>query len=119
VIVPLSTPGYFNALNGARSVLDVPAHGWAWLQVRAWDARLGTTYGEAVTRGSGGYGQSALFYARGNYALGSIPEPPAPLIGLQSFSVLPVVPEPSAWLFLVFGLGGLVWSVRRKKASFP
>jgi hypothetical protein len=101
------------------SVLDVPNGGWAWLQVRVWDVQVGVTYEEAAARGLGGYGQSALFYARGGDPTGSIPTLPGPLIGLQSFSVLPVVPEPSAWLFLVLGLGGLVGSVRRRKGSFP
>ena len=90
-------------------------YGYAWLQVRAWDARLGGTYEEVMGLGIGGYGESPLFYARGNSPFADPPIPPAPLIGLQSFSLRPVVPEPGTWMLLTLGGLGLVTATRRKK----
>jgi hypothetical protein len=107
-IVSLYLPGYFRSGSGSLSVLDVSPHGWAWLQVNVWDVRLGATFEAAVARGWGGYGQSALFYAQGGDPGPPNPTTPAPLIGLQSFSVLPVVPEPAVWLLLAGGLAGLL-----------
>ncbi len=113
--VPLVAPGYFLSNAGFQSVSGVPAGGWAWLQLRVWDVQLGPTYETAATRGLGGYGESALFYAQGGNPLDALALP-APLIGLQSFSVLQITPEPGTWVLLVAGLGGLVWSGRRKRA---
>src|SRR5712692_3688568 len=65
-IVPFMTGGYFIYGYGRLSVPSVtPPGGYAWLQVRAWDARLGATYEAAVAAGQGGYGGSPLFYAKG------------------------------------------------------
>ena len=80
-------PGYFSA-SGYVIVDDAPG-GYAWLQVRAWDLRLGASYDDVVRLGVGGYGASPVFQARGGDPLGAIP--PQPLLGLQSFSL---VPEP-------------------------
>jgi len=102
-IVPFLSGGYFipTAASGNLVVPAVPPGGLAWLQLRAWDARLGATYEETSTRGLGGYGESPLFFAQGGIPFDLLGVP-APLIGLQSFSLLPVVPEPSAvWLFLL------------------
>ena len=94
------------------TVLGVtPLISQAWLQVRAWDLRLGATYEEVAALGLGGYGGSPLFSAYGTdptvlFAVG------APLIGLQSFSLLPVVPEPAAWALLALG-GTALWVFRR------
>lgn len=100
-------PGYF-ADVGYVHFPNVPGAGFAWLQVRAWDLRLGETYDEAMALGLGGYGQSPLFYARGGDLTTDLPRP---LIGLQSFSL---VPEPSTWALLAFGAGFLCWRCRRK-----
>jgi len=102
-IVPFLSGGYFipTALSGSLVVPAVPPSGFAWLQVRAWDAGLGATYEETVARGLGGYGESPQFFAPGGNPVTQFPIP-GPLIGLQSFSLLPVVPEASAvWLFLL------------------
>lgn len=107
-IVPFLSDGYFipTATTGDLVALTVAPRGWAWLQVRAWDARLGTTYEEAVARGLGGYGESPLFYAQGGDPFDLLGVP-APLVGLQSFSLRPEIPEPSAvWLAL---LGAAAW----------
>ena len=117
----LFRPGYFHSPSSSASlcILAVPSYQLASLQVKVWDVRLGGTYEEASARGLGGYGQSAVFYARGSSLGGSIPEFPALLFGLQSFSVLQLIPEPSTWALLAVGLGGIVWTVRRSKASPP
>jgi hypothetical protein len=114
-ILSLAAPGYFRSGSGFLSVVGVPAGGWAWLQVNVWDSGLGASFEDAVTRGMGGYGQSALFYAQGGYPIEPLPTPPGFLIGLQSFSVLAVVPEPAVWLLLTGGLAGL-WLARRRRA---
>jgi len=111
--------GYFVDTYAGRGSIDdlcifaVPGRGWAWLQVRAWDARLGGTYEQVVALGFGGYGESPLFYAQGGAPGSTLPDVPAPLSGLQSFSLLPVVPEPSAGLILLLGLPLLLRHFRR------
>jgi len=115
-IVPFVAPGYFIPTSSSDNlcVLSVLPAAFAWLQVRAWDARLGATFEDAAARGLGGYGESALFYARGTDPFAIPPELPGPLIGLQSFSLLPEVPEPSTWTLLVSGLG-LLWFTQRRR----
>ena len=75
--------GYFRTFETVL-ITSVPPGDFSWLQVRAWDARLGTNYEEVVSRGLGGYGESTLFYALGG---GASPngDAPGPLLGLQSF----------------------------------
>ena len=101
--------GYF--LGPSISIMSVPPNGWAWLQVRAWDARLGATYEEVATLSIGGYGESPLFYAQGGDPFDQFPVP-RPLIGLQSFSLRAVVPEPSTWALLALGGLALAWASR-------
>ena len=110
IIIPLVGPGYFQYRSSAGdpAVISVPAGGWAWLQVKVWDLQLGATYEQALARGQGGYGQSALFYAQGGNPVASTPTAPQPLTGLASFSVLQPVPEASTWALLALGLGALV-----------
>ncbi len=100
--------GYF-AEGEAAMFLTVPGLGFAWLQVRAWDLRLGQTYDEVASLGLGGYGQSSLFLAQGGDA-GSL-TPARPLVGLESFSL---VPEPSTWALLALGTGIIFWRYRRR-----
>jgi len=115
VAMPLETNGYFGRANPAEAlVVSVPPGREAWLQVRAWDARLGDTYEAAVARGLGGYGESALFRKAGGDPGGTLPSLPQPLIGLQSFRLLPVIPEPSSWLLLAVGGVLMRWVVRNR-----
>jgi hypothetical protein len=117
-IVPFRAGGYVNSPSGSLSVYSVPPDGWAWLQMRAWDARLGGKYEDVQALGLGGYGESPLFYAQGGDPNNDLYLPP-PLIGLQSFSLLPVVPEPSTWALLAFGGGGFLWFARRHRGCPP
>jgi hypothetical protein len=115
VIVPFRDNGYFLSTTSYLSVLAVPPNGFAWLQVRAWDARLGATYEEVAGLAVGGYGESPLFYAQGGNPLISPPGNPGPLIGLQSFSLRPIVPEPSTWALLALGAFPLGWRLFKKR----
>jgi len=114
IILPFNGDGYIASGEGSLSVLDIPARGWAWLQMRAWDARLGGKYEDVAALSVGGYGESPLFYAQGNDPNAEPPTLPEPLIGLQSFSLRAVVPEPSTWALLALGGIGLAWASRRK-----
>ena len=103
--------GYFRHLDYVQSPrFDSVGH--SWLQVRAWDSTLGSSYEEVVARGLGGYGQSAAFIAWGTVD-SDILGVPLPMVGLKSFSIAPVVPEPSTWALLVLGTGALLWRGRR------
>jgi hypothetical protein len=116
VILPFETglaAGYFTSTS-SMAVWAVSGGGFAWVQVRAWDARLGANYEDVLALGIGGYGESAQLYIRGSNPLGVPPTASAPLTGLQSFSLLPVVPEPSTWGFLALGGAALWWAVRRQ-----
>lgn len=117
-IVPFVTGGYFLPTSSSvrLSVVDVAPQGWAWLQVRAWDARLGSTFEQVAALGIGGYGESPLFYAQGGDPFNQFPTP-APLLGLQSFSLRPVVPEPSAAALLGLGVASLWRTASRKRCS--
>jgi hypothetical protein len=110
--IPVGLGGYFRDPSFVE-VNSIPPGGFAWLQVRAWDVRLGATFDDAVKQGLGGYGESSLFYARGGNPTG-LPGLPEPLTGLQSFSLLPVVPEPNSFLLVLPGLPLLLFLRRRR-----
>jgi hypothetical protein len=102
--------GYFGQ-GGFVTIDNVPSGGYAWLQVRAWDARLGATYEDVARLGLGGFGESSLFYTYGGDLIAT-GRPSQPLRGLQSFSL---VPEPSTWALLAAGVGFLFWRWRRRE----
>lgn len=125
VIIPFQSPagaGYFRDAYVGRDGADHPSifsvlpGGWAWLEVRAWDARLGATYEEVTALGIGGYGQSQLFYAQGG--IPDLLSIGAPLFGLQSFSLLPIIPEPSSYALLALG-GAALWVLRLLRRQRP
>ena len=98
--------GYFQGKEAM--VANVPELGEAWLQVRAWDTRLGATYEEVSSLGVGGYGESNLLFLMGG---GGAVEP-QPLVGLQSFSLHAVVPEPSTCVLASLGAVLVACSLR-------
>ena len=84
------------------------------MQVRAWDARLGPTYEQVAALGLGGYGESPTFFAQGSNPFADPPQPPAPLIGLQSFRLRPIIPEPTSWVLLTLVGMTLLWAKKRR-----
>lgn len=109
------SPGYFSSREGFLVVPAVPPRGFAWLQVRAWDASLGATYEDAAATAMGGYGESPLFFAQGGDPFDQFPLP-APLIGLESFR-LRSVPEPSTSILLACGAVACWWFLRRRRSG--
>lgn len=113
-------PGYFRGASSQLGVVCTPNdYPWAWLQVRVWNAGLGTTYEEVRAGELGGYGESSVFFARGGFYEGATtPWPPEPLLELQSFTVRQIVPEPSSWALLAVGGLGLWWARWRSSPPF-
>jgi hypothetical protein len=95
------------------AALNVVDFSLVWVQMRAWDASLGGTYEEAVQAGLGGYGESNLFQTRAGGTTGA-GDQVAFLVGLESFSLRPVIPEPGT-LSLVLLAGPVVWLAARKR----
>jgi hypothetical protein len=104
-------PGYFT--RTPEVIITTAFSDSAWLQVRAWDTRLGASYDEVSALGLGGFGQSTLFYALGG-DVGGMGRLPQPLRGLESFSL---VPEPGTWALLAFGAGVLFWKCSRRREA--
>ncbi|MEP6662690.1 MAG: hypothetical protein ABJC04_03400 [Verrucomicrobiota bacterium] len=115
VIVPFLTGGAAGYFSSAKSitVFQAFAGDFAWVQVRAWDARLGSTYEQVAELGMGGYGESLLLYIEGGNPTYVPPTSPRSLIGLQSFSLRPV-PEPSIWQLSLLGAPILFWFGHRR-----
>jgi hypothetical protein len=113
-VSPFGEAGYFNEPQ-IVFISNVEGNGNAWLQVRAWDVRLGASYDAVKALGIGGFEESNIFLARGGNS-GGVPTPPGFLIGLESFSLRPVIPEPAAWQLALFGaIAMLMLHWRRRK----
>ncbi len=114
LILPFVSGGYILPhLVGASSgviVPNAPPGSAVGLQMRAWDASLGSTYEEVAALGLGGYGESKVFFGVGGNP--TLPTVASPLIGLESFSLRAVIPEPSTWA--LFALGALAALVFRR-----
>ena len=110
-VSPFGEVGYFNE-SLIVFIQNVEGNGNAWLQVKAWDTRLGGSYDAVKALGIGGFEESNIFLARGGNS-GGVPTPPGFLIGLESFSLRPVIPEPAAWQLVLLGALAM-WMARRR-----
>jgi hypothetical protein len=100
--------GFFD--GGYVFVQDLHLGFAASVQVVAWDTTLGSTFEAAKSRGLGGYGEAKIFQV----TVGGGGTPPFPWTDFQSFSLLPIVPEPGSFWILAAGLP-LFWFARRRK----
>ncbi len=82
-------------------------------QIRAWDASLGSTYSVAEAMGRGGVGESSVVQE----VAGGDGFSPGPPDGLKSFSLSPLVPEPSTYALFGLGAVALWWQCRRRSNS--
>ncbi len=116
-VTPFSTgdaAGYFLPLGLA--IPGVPAGYTATVQVVAWRASDGPTFAAANHPGAH-IGESAIFDVGPLTSMGPPPDPlPAFLVGLQSFSLQVVVPEPSVCALGL--LGGAVLVLGRRRDRF-
>ncbi len=78
-----SAAGYFDtSVNSTREIPGVSVGGLAYVQVRAWEAAMGSTFEAAVAAG-GRHGSTPVF----SVLTGGGLIPPKPLVGLTSFSL--------------------------------
>jgi len=104
--------GFLNTTgqDTVRVISTVVPGGIATIQIRVWEAAKGSTFQEALFNASV-MGMSAIFTVK----TGGDGEPaslPANLVGLQPFSVVPNIPEPSTVALGALGLGALLWRRR-------
>lgn len=114
-LAPVGEPSTFRAGGGAGyffpRIVRIPgvAETPVFVQVRAWEASAGSSFEEAV--GSGGkHGWSNTFSVTPVAPPGG---PPAELVGLQSFCL---IPEPPAGVLGFLGAGAL-WLAARTRLS--
>jgi hypothetical protein len=105
--------GYWNpAPSAARTVDTVAAGAEATVKVVAWNTAVGATWDAAKAANLGGIGESTVFKVKTGGS-GEPPSLPANLVGLTSFNISAVVPEPSIVALGV--LGGLALLLRRRE----
>ena len=106
--------GYINSTGQdlTRAISGVAAGAAAQVQIRAWSIADGATYAAASLVNGALIGSSAILNLSSTGGAGSPPSLPAPLIGLQGFTMT-VVPEPSVIALAVIGAGALL--LRRKR----
>lgn len=113
----LYAPGLYNNGGVAVRVESIaPAGGNGWFQVRAWELAYGADYATAATRLGALVGTSSIMKVDTGDPTTSPPGAATTLIsaGLKTFSVYPVVPEPTAIGLGLLGLGSLLLLRRRK-----
>lgn len=111
--------GWFNGwfFGGTVAIDGVALSAPATLQVVAWDESTGATYADATIRGE----SNQITVAKTGGGGAPVPDPPANLDGLESFSLAvvgpgdtsPVVPEPSTVALGI--LGAAAFFLRRRK----
>lgn len=105
--------------DNSRTIPGTVSGGSAVLQLRVWSAAAGATWevAQAAAQTNPTYrtGKSNLITVSGlGGPVPSSPDaPPAPLVGLQSFAVVPV-PEPASIAMGILG-AGLLLALRRRK----
>jgi hypothetical protein len=106
--------GYVN--GGVLTLAGIPGGTTAFIQVRAWNTALGATYDAAVANGAAGnaYGIGNVFQVTTGNPAGQPPTTPAILVGLTSFNLNPVIPEPSTFVLAGLGIASLLLFRRRK-----
>jgi hypothetical protein len=97
------TAGYIAAFGNDPLVVaqNVVGGTLVWAQVRAWYVPLGDTYEEVQERGLGGYGESPPLQLVAGHFTGA---GSTQLIGLESFSLRPTIPEPGTLSLLLVAL---------------
>ena len=85
-----------------------------FIQIRVWDADLGATWQIAASKGMGGVGESSIGRELTG-GRGGVPSLPGDVSGLQSFSLSPLVPEPSTYALCGVGVVALWWQCRRSR----
>jgi len=108
---PAAGAGYLNTtgVDTTRNIPGVAEGGSAQVKVVAWVASLGSSYEAVKALNQGGVGESGVI----TVATGGGIQLPGQLVGLQGFTVSPVVPEPSIAALGLLGAGLLL--IRRKK----
>jgi hypothetical protein len=105
VAVPFRTGAAAGYISAATINTTIAANTAVVIQMRAWEAAKGASY-EAAVAGGGIYGKSNVVPV----TLTDAPAPPADLVGLQSFAL---VPEPSTMALGVLGIAALL--LRRRQ----
>jgi len=100
--------GYITA-GGNVEIPGVTPGSSAQVKLVSWAAELGATYAEAVAKGMGGVGETAVI----TIPTGGGTLPPAALTGLAASTISPIIPEPSIAALGLLGAGLLL--IRRKK----
>lgn len=105
--------GYITA-GGNVAITGVAGGSPAQVQLVAWNKALGNDYAAAKAANQGGWGESTVITVAATGNPTSVPPTTAAnLTGLQGFTVLPLVPEPSIAALGLLGAGLLL--IRRKK----
>jgi len=105
--------GFVDTAAGSdRTLTGIAAGANVDIQILAWDASKGATYA-AAKAAFGNIGESPILSNLKTGGAGSPPGLSANLIGLQSFSLHPSVPEPTTIALGLLGAGALF--LRRRK----
>ena len=121
-LVPNSTSSFRTTASGAGLILagltvgvpNAPADSTAVLQIRAWDNKGGTitSWTQVLADGNIARGQSGNITT---FPLGGGTTQPPNMVGLQSFQLYTIVPEPSTIALALAGGFGLLFLRRRNK----